>query len=125
MYIVCKSVCFLGLPLQSKKAEKVVIIDKNRQMERIVIINESTFTMWMERVKEQLSILHRQEQRMKNKGLGAWLDTSEVCDMLNLSKRSVQSMRERGELPYTKIEGRIYHRTEDIAKMMEVMIKSK
>lgn len=125
MYIVCKSVCFLGLPLQSEKAGKVVIIDKNRQMERIVIINESTFTMWMERVKELLSILHRQEQRMKNKGLGAWLDTSEVCDMLNLSKRSVQSMRERGELPYTKIEGRIYHRTEDIAKMMEVMIKSK
>ena len=94
-------------------------------MERIVIINECTFTMWMERVKELLSILHRQEQRMKNKGLGAWLDTSEVCDMLNLSKRSVQSMRERGELPYTKIEGRIYHRAEDIANMMEVMTKSK
>lgn len=45
------------------------------------------------------------------------------CAMLNLSKRSVQSMRERGELPYTKIEGRIYHRAEDIAKKMEVMMK--
>ena len=43
--------------------------------------------------------------------------------MLNLSKRSVQNMRERGELPYTKIEGRIYHRADDIAKMMELMMK--
>ena len=79
----------------------------------------------MERVKELMSVLHLQEHLMKNKGIGTWLDTSEVCAMLNLSKHSVQSMRERGELPYTKIEGRIYHRTEDIAKMMEVMSKNK
>ena len=69
-------------------------------MERIVIINESTFMKWMEGVKELLCVLHLQEQQMKNKSLGTWLDTSEVCAMLNLSKRSVQSMRERGELPY-------------------------
>ncbi|MBO7418499.1 MAG: helix-turn-helix domain-containing protein [Bacteroidaceae bacterium] len=93
-------------------------------MERIVIINESTFTKWMERMKELLRVLHCQEQQMKNKGLGTWIDTSEVCAMLNLSKRSVQSMRERGELPYTKIEGRIYHRVEDIASIMEVMTKN-
>lgn len=48
-------------------------------MERIVIINESTFTKWMERVKELLSVLHCQEQQQKNKGIGTWLDTSEVC----------------------------------------------
>ena len=78
----------------------------------------------MERVKELMSVLHLQEQLMKNKGIGTWLDTREVCAMLNLSKRSVQSMRERGELPYTKIEGRIYHRADDITKMMEAMIKN-
>ena len=94
-------------------------------MERIVIINESTFTKWMEQVKELLSVLHFHEQLMKNKGIGTWLDTSEVCAMLNLSKRLVQSMRERDELPYTKIEGRIYHRADDIVKMMEVTMKSK
>ena len=66
-------------------------------MERIVIINESTFKKWMERVKELLSVLQCQEQQMKNKGIGTWLDTSEVCAMLNLSKRSVQSIQERGE----------------------------
>ena len=38
-------------------------------MERIVIINESTFTKWMERVKELLSVLHCQEQQVKNKGI--------------------------------------------------------
>ena len=93
-------------------------------MERIVIINESTFTKWMERVKELLSVLHCQEQQVKDKGIGTWLDTCEVCAMLNLSKRSVQSMRERGELPYTRIEGRIYHRADDVVKRMEVMIKN-
>ena len=56
-------------------------------MERIVIINESTFTKWMERVKELLSVLHCQEQQVKNKGIGTWLDTSEVCAMLNLGFR--------------------------------------
>lgn len=47
-------------------------------MERIVIINESTFKKWMEGVKELLSVLYLQEQQMKNKSLGIWLDTSEV-----------------------------------------------
>lgn len=88
-------------------------------MERVVIINESTFNKWMERVNELLDVLHGQQRQVRNRGLGTWLDTSEVCQTLNLSKRTVQTMRERGELPYSKIEGRIYHRAEDIAQLVD------
>ena len=35
----------------------------------------------MERVKELMSVLHLQEQLMKNKSIGTWLDTSEVCPL--------------------------------------------
>ena len=83
-------------------------------MERIVIINESTFRKWMERVEELLNVLHSQELRVKKKELGSWLDTNEVCEMLCLDRRTVQAMRERGELPYTKIDHKIYHRAEDV-----------
>lgn len=89
-----------------------------RNMERVVIINESTFNKWMERVNELLDVLHSQQRQVRNRRLGTWLDTSEVCQTLNLSKRTVQTMRERGELPYSKIEGKIYHRAEDIARLV-------
>lgn len=87
-------------------------------MERIVIINESTFRKWMGRVQELLKVLHSQELRVKNKELGSWLDTNEVCEMLCLGRRTVLAMRERGELPYTKIDHKIYHRAEDVIRLI-------
>ncbi len=54
-------------------------------MERIVIINESTFTKWMERVKELLSVLHCQEQQQKNKGVGTWIVTMGTDTVTSLS----------------------------------------
>ncbi|KWW26759.1 MAG: hypothetical protein AUK63_2528, partial [bacterium P3] len=39
--------------------------------------------------------------------------------MLGIGKRTVHAMRERGELPYSKLEHKIYYRTDDIIRMMD------
>ena len=88
-------------------------------MERIVIINESTFVKWTKSVERLQKLLESQEQQVSNRKTTEWIGTDEVCRMLGIGKRTVHAMRERGELPYSKLEHKIYFRTDDIIRLMD------
>jgi excisionase family DNA binding protein len=44
----------------------------------------------------------------------AWLDIQEACQLLKISKRTLQSYRDNGILPFSQIGGKIYFRASDI-----------
>jgi len=46
-------------------------------------------------------------------------ESSEMCRILGIGKRTVHAMRERGELPYSKLEHKTYFRTDDIIRLMD------
>ena len=48
-----------------------------------------------------------------------WLKSKEVRKLLNISPGTLQSLRSRKVIPYTKIGGIIYHDTADIQKVLE------
>lgn len=48
-----------------------------------------------------------------------WLDISEVCRLLKVSKRTLQNYRDNGSLPYSQISGKIYFRAADIQEYLE------
>ena len=43
-----------------------------------------------------------------------WLDIQETCQLLKISKRTLQSYRDNGILPFSQIGGKIYFRSIDI-----------
>ena len=43
-----------------------------------------------------------------------WLDIQEACQSLKISKRTLQSYRDNGILPFSQIGGKIYFRANDI-----------
>ncbi|MFA6358432.1 MAG: helix-turn-helix domain-containing protein [Candidatus Omnitrophota bacterium] len=43
-----------------------------------------------------------------------WLDIQEACQVLKISKRTLQSYRDNGILPFSQIGGKIYFRANDI-----------
>ena len=43
-----------------------------------------------------------------------WLDVSETCQVLKVSKRTLQHYRDNGILPFSQISGKIYFRASDI-----------
>ncbi|MDA9555666.1 helix-turn-helix domain-containing protein [Pelobium sp.] len=49
-----------------------------------------------------------------------WLKSCEVKKMLGISHGFLQTLRDNGTLPFTKIGGSIYYDFEDICKMMVV-----
>ncbi|HPR74255.1 MAG TPA: helix-turn-helix domain-containing protein [Bacteroidales bacterium] len=43
-----------------------------------------------------------------------WLTSEEVCRQLSISKRTLQSYRDRGILPYAQIGRKIYYKASDV-----------
>ena len=48
-----------------------------------------------------------------------WLDIQEACFLLRISKRTLQSYRDNGMLPFSQINGKIYFKAKDIENHLE------
>jgi MerR family transcriptional regulator, repressor of the yfmOP operon len=55
-----------------------------------------------------------------------WLDIADVCQVLHISKRTLQSYRDNGTLSYSQIGGKIYFKASDIEEHLQShYVKSK
>lgn len=57
--------------------------------------------------------------RGTNKCLGDWLDNDDVCRILRISKRTLQTLRDNGTLAYSQISHKTYYRQEDVDNVMK------
>jgi hypothetical protein len=48
-----------------------------------------------------------------------WIDKQDVMFILKISPRKLQSLRDRGLLPYSQIDGKFFYRTSDVEKLLE------
>lgn len=53
-----------------------------------------------------------------DKSMQKWLDNQEVCEILGISKRTLQTYRDKGMLSYTQINHKIFYRPEDVEKLI-------
>ena len=78
----------------------------------IVSIEKKTFEEMKERFGSfsqhvrELCARYRPPEKMN------WMDGADVCEKLGISKRTLQTYRDRGLLPYSQINHKIYYRTE-------------
>ena len=71
------------------------------------------------RLKE-LSVLAEQTgRRFDPKVSDVWLDGQDVCLLLNLTKRTLQSYRNKRILPYTSIGGKFFYRKSDVTEYLQ------
>ena len=81
----------------------------------------TSFNSFVEQMKKMVS-------RGTDKRLGDWLDNQDVCQMLNISPRTLQTLRDNGTLAYSQINRKIYYKPKDvkgILTVVEEMRKSK
>lgn len=48
-----------------------------------------------------------------------WIDGQDVLFALNISKRTLQSLRDKGILPFSRIKGKFYYKVSDINSLLE------
>ncbi|MFB9843892.1 helix-turn-helix domain-containing protein [Mucilaginibacter ginsenosidivorans] len=54
-----------------------------------------------------------------------WLKTYQVKNLLKISDNTLQTLRDNGTIPFTKIGGILYYSSEDINKVLSGEIKPK
>lgn len=48
-----------------------------------------------------------------------WVDNQEVLQSLHISKRTLQTFRDNGTLPFSKIQGKFYYKVSDIEQLLQ------
>ena len=55
------------------------------------------------------------------KRISEWMDNQDVCRMLNISPRKLQTLRDNGTLAYSQINHKTYYRPEDVQRIVSVV----
>ena len=84
-------------------------------MEAIHIISEA-----FQRVLDKLEhIDHRLDKKSDNPLTDTWLDIDETCELLKISRRTLQNYRDNGILPFSQVGGKIYFKVSDLEEHLQ------
>ena len=73
---------------------------------------------------EMLGAIRQLSQEIIGTPAKVWLKSHEVRDMLGISGPTLQAMRDKATIPFTRIGGAIFYYRPDIEKMMEQLKKN-
>ena len=91
----------------------------------IISIEDRTFDKMLKRLETAARMSEDVHRRFREKKMGEWLDNQEACILLNITPRTLQSLRENGMLAYSQICHKIYYRPEDIQKTLSLLLRRK
>ena len=56
-----------------------------------------------------------------DRDMSEWLDNQDVCLLLNISPRTLQTLRDNGTLAYSQISHKTYYKQEDVKKILPLV----
>ena len=87
----------------------------------VISIERSTYEELLTSFNSFISQMKAIAGRGTDKRLGEWLDSQDVCQILNMSPRTLQTLRQNGTLAYSQIEHKIYYKPEDIERIIPIV----
>ena len=96
-------------------------IIKTKQDMEVISIERSTYEELLTSFNSFVTKMKEMANRGKDKGLGDWLDNQDVCQMLNISPRTLQTLRDNGTLAYSQINRKVYYKPEDVERILHVV----
>lgn len=87
-----------------------------------IIMNAALFDLLIEKLNNLVDKACK-IQNGKDVILEKWLDNQEVCEILSVSKRTLQTLRDTGKIAFTMIEHKIYYRPKDVETFISNHVK--
>ena len=87
----------------------------------VISIERSTYEELLTSFNSFVSQMKAMAGRGTDKRLGEWLDNQDVCQILNISPRTLQTLRQNGTLAYSQIEHKIYYKPEDVKRIIPIV----
>ena len=84
----------------------------------VVIIERKAFEALMADVSSLTEKVNRLCGRESDRRMAKWMDNEEVCRLLRLSPRTLQTMRDKGLIACSQIGKKFYYRREDVANLV-------
>ena len=85
----------------------------------IIMIEARTFEAMMAGFEALARNVEMFCQQNSDKGMQKWLDNQEVCELLKISKRTLQTYREKGLMPFSQIGHKIFYRPQDVERVID------
>ena len=96
-------------------------ITKTKQNMEVISIERSTYEELLTNFNSFVTQMRAMADRGTDKKLGEWLDNQDVCQMLNISPRTLQTLRDNGTLAYSQINRKVYYKPEDVESILHVV----
>lgn len=65
------------------------------------------------------------EQKEKTPLSDVWMDNQDVCELLHVSKRTLQHYRDKGKIPFSQVGAKIYYKATDVDEFLKSHYKKK
>jgi hypothetical protein len=91
----------------------------------VINIDEKTFNEMMFRLELFTGKVKTLCECLNEKKLKKWYDNQDVCLKLNISPRTLQTLRTNGSLPYTQINRKMFYKPEDVEALISNPVKDK
>ena len=87
----------------------------------VISIERSTYEELLTSFNSFVAKMKEMASRGNDKGLGDWLDNQDVCQMLNISPRTLQTIRNNGTLAYSQINRKMFYKSVDVESILHVV----
>ena len=87
----------------------------------VISIERSTYEELLTSFNSFVLQMKAMAGRGTDKRHGEWLDNQDVCQILNISPRTLQTLRQNGTLAYSQIEHKVYYKPEDVERIIPLV----
>ena len=87
----------------------------------IINIEAQTFEAMLSKFESFATRMEKLCRLHGDRDISEWLDNQDVCLLLNISPRTLQTLRDNGTLAYTQISHKTYYKPEDVEKIVPVV----
>ena len=89
----------------------------------IISIEARTFEAMNNALNSLIESARTRNEKLQTENLSDWIDNQDVCIMMDISPRKLLTLRRTGEIPYSRIDRKIYYLKKDIIMYMEKMLQ--
>jgi excisionase family DNA binding protein len=92
---------------------------------QIVCVELSAWEMLKTQVKRLTSDVAALKELYCPTPRDGWIDSADVCRALGISKRTLQTWRNNGKIPFSMLGGKVYFHRSDINELLKGGMKHK
>ena len=86
----------------------------------VISIERSTYEELLTSFNSFVAQMKAMASRGNDKKLGDWLDNQDVCQILNISPRTLQTLRDNGTLAFSQINHKVYYKPDKALKLFAI-----